>query len=710
MKTFHFSAFLDASQASPKLARVSPDTVPTLPFHFALGARPASLAFRWWIGLGCLLMSMLPATAQLYWRTDATSGTWTGTNWNDGSATTTGGTGWTDASNAVFSSDSTATFVDGVNFTSLTVGDGLAVTVNQAGTVAAGAHTIDVGTGSTLTWTGQKFTGSSLIKNGAGTWDMGSISAARTQTAGLTLNAGTLIFSNTNSLGNTASPVTFNGGTIQGGGTLKPTAYTIGGDFAVVATGAITFGAYSYTDTMNLGAATRTISVNTEADAGLYVVNVNTIISGAAGTGLNFAGPGKVSINASNNTYDGGTTISAGADVAYQSGGSFGTGDVTLDGGTLRWENGAPDISSRLIMGTDGGTIYTGSASKTFTGVVTGTGGLTTSGSGGLTLAAANTFSGATTVSAGTLTLSNNLALQNSTLNTAGAGAVTLSGATTPTLGGLTGSTDLASVITSGYGNVTAITLNSASGASNAYSGVIADGDTGMTLTKTGAGTQTLSGVNTYTGATTLNAGTLIVDGTTSASAFTVNGGVLGGSGTIGDLTIASGGKIAPGNSPGTLSVGDTTWEGDSGYDWEINNATGAAGVNWDLLDIAGTLNITATSSNPFTLSLFSLNESDESGNMINFDSAASYTFTIASASVGITGFSADAFQIMTGGFTNPATGSVSIALNGNSIQLNYVGSAVPEPATATAVFACLALGFSLCRRKRKTASMPLSQ
>lgn len=83
-----------------------------------------------------------------------------------------------------------------------------------------------------------------------------------------------------------------------------------------------------------------------------------------------------------------------------------------------------------------------------------------------------------------------------------------------------------------------------------------------VNVTKVGGGIQTLAGSNTYTGTTSVTAGTLLVTGThTNAGAYTVNGtGTLGGNGTIttignAGVTVATGGKLSPGTSPGTLKM-----------------------------------------------------------------------------------------------------------------------------------------------------------
>jgi autotransporter-associated beta strand protein len=173
---------------------------------------------------------------------------------------------------------------------------------------------------------------------------------------------------------------------------------------------------------------------------------------------------------------------------------------------------------------------------------------LTKTGTGTWTLSGENTYSGKTTVSGGTLTLGNALALQNSALDTTASVTGTATAGlkttvTTLTLGGLNGNKNLANLFTTdsgGYTTVTALTLNPGNGVTNTYSGIIADGAAGMTLTKSGVGTQVLTGANSYTGVTTVSAGTLATSGATATFG---NGDILIGNGAT--LSLGNGNSIA---------------------------------------------------------------------------------------------------------------------------------------------------------------------
>ncbi len=330
---------------------------------------------------------------------------------------------------------------------------------------------------------------------------------------------------------------------------------------------------------------------------------------------------------------------------------------------------------------------------------VIGTGSLNKSGGGTLTLSYANTFSGNVAVNAGSLTLGSAGAL-------ASGKAVSIASGATMNLN----SNALSAAKLEGAGSVIlgSATLTVDQAVDSAFSGAISG--TGG-LTKSSAGIMTLAGTNTYSGATSLTAGGLILNGSAANSAFTVSGGLLSGSGTTGALTIASGGTFSSGNSPGTFHAGNTTWAGGGTYLWELNNAAGTAGADpgWDLLSISGTLTLTATSGNPFNLDLTSLTLGNVAGAAANFTPNENHTFLIASASGGISGFSADKFTLDTSAFTNDlAGGTWNIAQSGNNLNLVYTSaSAIPEPSTYAALIGFVALGLAAWRRRRCSAFNP---
>lgn len=226
------------------------------------------------------------------------------------------------------------------------------------------------------------------------------------------------------------------------------------------------------------------------------------------------------------------------------------------------------------------------------------------------------------------------------------------------------------------------------------FSGVISGGGV---VKQVGSGNLSFSAANTYTGATQVYAGRLLAmngsgsaTGTGSIAVYT--GGLFGGSGTVtGPLAVNSGGTVAPGadlGTPATLHAGSTTFWGGGVFAFQIKDATGSAGSDYSLLSSSGALTINATSGNPFTISVYSVNGTTQ-GTTANFDSTHGYSWTFVSAANGITGFDAAAFQVSTTNFQNAFTGSFGVSQAGNSLLLSYTPAAVPEPAT----WALLGLG-----------------
>ena len=219
-------------------------------------------------------------------------------------------------------------------------------------------------------------------------------------------------------------------------------------------------------------------------------------------------------------------------------------------------------------------------------------------------------------------------------------------------------------------------------------------------LTKAGGGTLRLSGIGgplAYTGSTVVQAGTLIMDGrlTSPASTSIQAGATLQGSGTItGPTTIQADATLAPGTGPGTITLGNATWNAGGNYNWQMLSGSGAAGAadTWDLVASTGTLAIASTSGNPFRINLWTLSGTspDTSGPAYDFAPAQrSSIWPIAAASGGITGFAANRFVINTaaangtGGFANDlAGGSFSVAQLGNTLALVFTSTAAAPAVT----------------------------
>ena len=272
--------------------------------------------------------------------------------------------------------------------------------------------------------------------------------------------------------------------------------------------------------------------------------------------------------------------------------------------------------------------------------------------------------------------------------------------------------------------------------------GNIADGSTvGLPVTKNGTGLWTLAGAaNTYTGTTLVNtgvlalnnagtmnniagsatvrvanAGTLDVTGLQGGTFDLATGQTLTGGGTIlGNVIVDAGSFVSPGNSPGTqFVVGNETWASGGTYIWEIDTTNNAVlnqdalkGVDpgFDFIDIEGALNITATSGNPFIIDVRSLlHPAHTAGAATNFSVLEDYSWTIATAEDGITGFNPAAFSIARGTGFDPffgPNGSFFVTQVGNSVVLNFHG--IPEPTTA--VLGMLGAAALLRRGRRQQA------
>jgi fibronectin-binding autotransporter adhesin len=369
--------------------------------------------------------------------------------------------------------------------------------------------------------------------------------------------------------------------------TLTATGASIGTELGNTTAVAIAAQNTSGTNTIDapiiLGAAAAATQTIIQASGGTLVIN-GVISEANAGINLSLSGAGKVTF-AGANTYTGTTTISGGTLQLGNGGttGSLSTSSAIVDNGNLTINR-----SNAVTQGTD----FSGSA-------ITGSGSFTQAGAGTTTLNAANTYSGDTTVSAGTL----NLGVLNAIPSGAGKGNVIDNGTITMgtlnvSINGLSGS----GIFNSDAGNAQpgrTLTIGN-NNANGNFSGIIQQtgGHGLLNVIKTGSGTQVLSGANNYLGTTTVNGGTLLVNGNQSSAtgAVTVNnsGTVLGGTGTIGGAVTVNGLATITAATNGTTGAltlsSDLTLTGTSG-----NLATylvDLTAITSDKLAITGNLNL----------------------------------------------------------------------------------------------------------------------
>jgi fibronectin-binding autotransporter adhesin len=154
---------------------------------------------------------------------------------------------------------------------------------------------------------------------------------------------------------------------------------------------------------------------NATADHATFVVN-GGMAAGLEGTSLNFVDTSRAA-NA-NIIANGGVDGSKGGVISFQETSTGGAASITLNGNAKLdiTAHAAPGITigslagaGSILLGGNTLTIGSNNQSTAFSGVIQGTGGVTKLGTGTLTLSGANTCTGATTVSAGVLNLTNKI-------------------------------------------------------------------------------------------------------------------------------------------------------------------------------------------------------------------------------------------------------------------------------------------------------------
>ncbi|MDE2038812.1 MAG: autotransporter domain-containing protein [Elusimicrobia bacterium] len=343
---------------------------------------------------------------------------------------------------------------------------------------------------------------SGILMNGPGTLDL-SLGGANTYSGGTTIDQGVVRIGADNNLGDAAGGLTFNGGTLQ----------TFTGN------GSITT---NRTMMINAGGATIDTHGGTFTMAGQ--------VSGVGGLTLNdsAAGSGKLTLSNTLNNYSGGTTIDNGI-LSVADDRELGTGGVTLNGNSATLLTTSGLTTARTITLNGGGNLDSGGNTSTFSGVISGNGGLDIASSqgGGMVVLSnvGNNYTGDTTINTGSLSISDDREL-----------------------GGLAGSVRIGNKFnelqfTSGVNSARSIVLGVGTapgggtldytGGQTSLSGVIS-GSGGLFITHSSGsnGQIYLSGPNTYTGDTTVTSAVLAVDrdanlGDVSGNIFLNNKGVL---------------------------------------------------------------------------------------------------------------------------------------------------------------------------------------
>jgi autotransporter-associated beta strand protein len=394
----------------------------------------------------------------------------------------------------------------------------------------------------------------SLVKDGGGTLNLNADNAF---SGGVTVKDGTLVL-NANNTFNQSSDVTVEGGTLRLGADTAAGTATINMQGAVL----------DYADGVSILNFIQLEADGTRLNVDSGTAEQSNTISETGGSwSLEKTGAGRLVLGETN-SFSGPLTVSGGtlelrnghaiwdaAVVTVNTGATLALGDEEVIGSLAG--GGDVEIGSGLALTT------INNNSTTFSGVISGDAAFTKSGTGTMILSGANTYTGGTTISGGTLQVgaggssgsivgdvSNGATLAFDRAGTydfggvisgtgsvikRGSGTLTLSGDNT-FLGGVTlheGTLRLATDTAAGSGTITTlgsvidyangvdvanvITIDSnttqlrvGSGTAE-QSGMISEANGARPLQKTGAGTLVLSATNAFTGLLTISGGTLEV-------------------------------------------------------------------------------------------------------------------------------------------------------------------------------------------------------
>jgi fibronectin-binding autotransporter adhesin len=563
---------------------------------------------------------------------------------------------------------------DAITLNGGAIGDSLTLTLNANRGITLGPNggTIDMGA-APMTIPGVISGSGSLTKIGS---QLLTVSGANTYTGATSIQGGVMTVntlanggsaSAIGSAANTAGNLVLSGGSLQytGAGASTDRLFSItsaGGTLDASGAGTVTF--------TNTGSILST----DKAAAAFTVTNTSTAVVLAPGaTPADLVGIA-VGMPVSGTGIAAGTTVTAVSTIGFTlSAAATATGTPSLTFGSLN--------RTLTLTGTNTG-------DNTLAGVLanspTATLSLVKAGAGTWALTGANTYSGTTTINAGTLKLGGDNRLPVGTVVNFGTAAATQLDMTNrlQTIGGLSGNLATNSSILLGTGT---LTVNQT--ADETYSGAISGA--GGTLVKNGSNLLVLDGANTFAGGLTIGGGTLQIGfaaatGSIDPNVPITNNGTLQVAKTtalsLGGNITGSGGLSKVNSGTLTLS-GTNTYAGTTtinGGTLLVNgNQSGAAGA---VSVLSGTLGGTGTVGGAVTVNI----NGTFSGTLRAGDANAVGTLTLAN------GLSTVAGSNLAVRISDPGASGVAAGSGGSTVGLpnptnhNYVlvtgGSSTIDP------------------------------
>ena len=554
--------------------------------------------------------------------------------------------------------------------------------VNLLGDTGGGA-TVSVGSGVSLTFNGAVSGAGNLNKIGVGTL---TLAAPNSYTGSTTVTAGKLVVSS----GQTGvGVITENDGTtlgvtVAGVSQLKTDTLTLGSSVGPVTNefsnvSSTTIAPINATNLVVNGPTTINILSGSFLAGQIYPLLNFATISGAGGFTLGTLPPlvtGTIITNGNTIALN----VSSAVAIEYWTGIVNGNWDINAttnwnfngavakyaNGNTVQFDDTASNTTVNVTTTVLPKGLFVNNSAKNYAfsgSPIGGTNSLTKLGTAAVTLSSPNTYSGGTTLSAGTLNINNNaalgsgaLAINGGTLDNTGSGPVTVTNAQSWNNDfAYSGNQDL----TLGSVGVVLTTNRQITASGSAVltvSSVISDGGLGFGLTKAGAGTARLSGTNTYSGGLTVNAGNLILAGNQSAA----SGGLyVGPASAGGTLTVAAGASVSVGvtnllGATNQIQIGNTNAAGTTTV---AMNVAGSITNNGTL--IAARTSVTTLNAGGFWLQNGDMELLGVGGYSASFTVGASSVFTYKGTNTikvnGADGNSGQAVLTISGQFNTPA-------------------------------------------------------